>query len=169
MTSIVSKSSSYFFAFTVNREFHCYIFVSLFRTFRFSASEDFGLDLIGVELDDRGMVKVDHQGRTSIPHIFAIGDIQIQTQFTVCIWTTSNSYKQVLSSYFFAFTVNREGMDTVLPGFDKDMTSIVSKSMKKTGIEIFTGANPDPVHRLYLDDVQQLQAGTQQLLLCFHR
>ncbi|MDO7904901.1 dihydrolipoyl dehydrogenase [Paenibacillus sp. JX-17] len=36
-----------------------------------------------------------------------------------------------------------EGMDTVLPGFDKDMTSLVAKSMKKTGIEIFTGAKAE--------------------------
>src|SRR5690606_28044345 len=36
---------------------------------------ELGLDLAGVELDDRGLVKVDHQGRTSNPKIFAIGDI----------------------------------------------------------------------------------------------
>ncbi|EKB53436.1 dihydrolipoyl dehydrogenase [Facklamia hominis] len=33
------------------------------------------LDLAGIELDEHGKVKVDKQGRTSNPHIFAIGDI----------------------------------------------------------------------------------------------
>ncbi len=36
---------------------------------------ELGLDLIGLELDERGLIKVDHQGRTSIPTIFAIGDV----------------------------------------------------------------------------------------------
>ena len=38
-------------------------------------SSGFGADDIGLELDDRGFVKVDAQRRTSLPHIFAIGDI----------------------------------------------------------------------------------------------
>ncbi|MFB5758857.1 dihydrolipoyl dehydrogenase [Paenibacillus medicaginis] len=36
-----------------------------------------------------------------------------------------------------------EGLDTVLPGFDKDMTSLVAKNMKKTNIEIVTGAKAE--------------------------
>jgi len=35
---------------------------------------DIGLDQTGVELDDRGFVRVDEQCRTSVPHIYAIGD-----------------------------------------------------------------------------------------------
>ncbi|ADO56851.1 dihydrolipoyl dehydrogenase [Paenibacillus polymyxa] len=50
-----------------------YLLVTVGR--RPNTDGELGLDLIGVELDERGMVKVDHQGRTSIPHIFAIGDI----------------------------------------------------------------------------------------------
>ncbi|MCL6516777.1 dihydrolipoyl dehydrogenase [Alicyclobacillus sp.] len=38
-------------------------------------TDELGLDAAGVQLTDRGMVQVDHQGRTSNPHIFAIGDI----------------------------------------------------------------------------------------------
>lgn len=34
-----------------------------------------GLDHAGVTLDDRGFVKVDAQRRTSVPHIYAIGDV----------------------------------------------------------------------------------------------
>ncbi|MGV2687083.1 dihydrolipoyl dehydrogenase, partial [Clostridium perfringens] len=36
-----------------------------------------------------------------------------------------------------------EGLDRVLAGFDKDMTSLVTKNMKKTGIEIITGAKAE--------------------------
>jgi dihydrolipoamide dehydrogenase len=38
-------------------------------------SEAIGLELAGVERDERGFVPVDSQQRTSAPHIFAIGDL----------------------------------------------------------------------------------------------
>lgn len=38
-------------------------------------TEELGLEQIGVEKDDRGLIKVDNQGRTSVSNIFAIGDI----------------------------------------------------------------------------------------------
>ncbi len=38
-------------------------------------TDDMGLDLVGVELNDRGLVKVDNQGLTSVDNIYAIGDI----------------------------------------------------------------------------------------------
>lgn len=38
-------------------------------------TDNCGLEQAGVELDERGLVKVDKQGRTSNPNIFAIGDI----------------------------------------------------------------------------------------------
>ncbi|MDU5951174.1 MAG: FAD-dependent oxidoreductase, partial [Paenibacillus macerans] len=50
-----------------------YLLVTVGR--RPNTDGDLGLDLAGVELTDRGLVKVDHQGRTSNPKIFAIGDI----------------------------------------------------------------------------------------------
>ncbi|WP_304452405.1 dihydrolipoyl dehydrogenase [Nocardiopsis sp. YSL2] len=37
--------------------------------------EGFGLDRTGVRLTDRGAVDIDSRGRTSVPHIFAIGDV----------------------------------------------------------------------------------------------
>ncbi|WP_433699368.1 dihydrolipoyl dehydrogenase [Nocardiopsis sp. CA-288880] len=37
--------------------------------------EGFGLDKTGVELTERGAVAIDGRGRTSVPHIFAIGDV----------------------------------------------------------------------------------------------
>jgi dihydrolipoamide dehydrogenase len=50
-----------------------YLLVTVGR--RPNTDGELGLDLIGVELDERGLIKVDHQGRTNIPHIYAIGDI----------------------------------------------------------------------------------------------
>ncbi|MFX3618348.1 MAG: dihydrolipoyl dehydrogenase [Sporolactobacillus sp.] len=38
-------------------------------------TKDLGLDMAGVEATERGLIKVDKQGRTSVPDIFAIGDI----------------------------------------------------------------------------------------------
>jgi dihydrolipoamide dehydrogenase len=37
-------------------------------------TEDLGLERAGVELDDKGHIRVDAQCRTAVPHIFAIGD-----------------------------------------------------------------------------------------------
>lgn len=38
-------------------------------------TDDLGLDIVGVETTDRGLIKVDAQGRTNNPNIYAIGDI----------------------------------------------------------------------------------------------
>ncbi len=37
--------------------------------------KDLGLEEIGVEVDERGFVPVDEQGRTKLPHVYAIGDV----------------------------------------------------------------------------------------------
>ncbi|AIQ18750.1 MULTISPECIES: dihydrolipoyl dehydrogenase [Paenibacillus] len=50
-----------------------YLLVTVGR--RPNTDGELGLDLIGMELDERGLIKVDHQGRTNIPNIYAIGDI----------------------------------------------------------------------------------------------
>src|SRR5690625_3465556 len=36
---------------------------------------DLGLEQVGVEVDDRGLIKIDKQCRTNVEHIYAIGDI----------------------------------------------------------------------------------------------
>lgn len=38
-------------------------------------TDDLGLDIVGVETTDRGLIQVDAQGRTNKPNIYAIGDI----------------------------------------------------------------------------------------------
>ncbi|WJH34254.1 dihydrolipoyl dehydrogenase [Paenibacillus sp. CC-CFT747] len=50
-----------------------YVLVTVGR--RPNTDGELGLDLINMKLTDRGLIEVDKQGRTSIPHIFAIGDI----------------------------------------------------------------------------------------------
>lgn len=49
-----------------------YVMVSVGRT---PNTDDLGLQMASVEVDTSGFVKVDHQGRTSQQHIFAIGDV----------------------------------------------------------------------------------------------
>jgi len=50
-----------------------YLLVTVGR--RPNTDGELGLDLIGVEMTDRGLIKVDDQCRTNVPHIYAIGDI----------------------------------------------------------------------------------------------
>ena len=40
-------------------------------------TNDMGLEQAGVEMTDRGLIKVDKQGRTNVPSIYAIGDIAV--------------------------------------------------------------------------------------------
>ncbi|TYP72523.1 dihydrolipoyl dehydrogenase [Paenibacillus methanolicus] len=50
-----------------------YLLVTVGR--RPNTDGELGLDLINVKMTDRGLIEVDDQCRTSIPHIYAIGDI----------------------------------------------------------------------------------------------
>jgi len=50
-----------------------YLLVTVGR--RPNTDGELGLDLINLKLSDRGLVEVDEQCRTNIPHIYAIGDI----------------------------------------------------------------------------------------------
>ncbi len=50
-----------------------YLLVTVGR--RPNTDGELGLDMLGIKMTDRGLVEVDDQCRTSIPHIFAIGDI----------------------------------------------------------------------------------------------
>ena len=54
----------------------------LFATGRVPNVEGLGLETAGVELNERGAIKVDANSRTSIPSIYAIGDVTDRVQLT---------------------------------------------------------------------------------------
>ncbi|HEY8592983.1 MAG TPA: glutathione-disulfide reductase [Sphingomicrobium sp.] len=54
----------------------------LFATGRRPNVEGLGLGDVGVEIADRGKIKVDEHNRTSVPSIFAIGDVTDRVQLT---------------------------------------------------------------------------------------
>jgi NAD(P) transhydrogenase len=49
--------------------------VVMFCTGRQGATDRLGLERIGLEPDRRGRIPVDEQYRTSVPHVFAVGDV----------------------------------------------------------------------------------------------
>ncbi len=49
-----------------------YVLVSVGRR---PNTEELGLEQIGVDITDRGLIKIDKQSRTSLDNIYAIGDI----------------------------------------------------------------------------------------------
>ena len=54
----------------------------LFATGRHPNTEDLGLEAVGVETGDNGKVGVDEDNRTSVPSIFAVGDVTDRVQLT---------------------------------------------------------------------------------------
>ncbi|UOM33648.1 glutathione-disulfide reductase [Acuticoccus sp. I52.16.1] len=54
----------------------------LFATGRRPATEGLGLETAGVELDGVGAVKVNHESRSSVPSIYAIGDVTNRVNLT---------------------------------------------------------------------------------------
>ena len=54
----------------------------LFAVGRRPNIEDMGLDVAGVEVGDKGQITVDADNRTSVPSIFAIGDVTDRVQLT---------------------------------------------------------------------------------------
>ncbi|ANH68266.1 FAD-containing oxidoreductase [Mitsuaria sp. 7] len=58
----------------------------LIATGRKPNTDDLGLDLAGVRLDERGNIVVDDQLRSSVPHIWALGDCNGRGAFTHTSW-----------------------------------------------------------------------------------
>jgi len=54
----------------------------LFATGRVPNVEGLGLEEVGVELGDKGQIRVDENSRTNIPSIFAVGDVTDRVQLT---------------------------------------------------------------------------------------
>ena len=47
----------------------------LYTAGRCGNTENLGLEAVGIEVDDRGLIKVDETYRTSVPNIYAVGDV----------------------------------------------------------------------------------------------
>ncbi|MFO7990143.1 MAG: dihydrolipoyl dehydrogenase [Desulfotignum sp.] len=47
----------------------------LAATGRRPATSDLGLSVLGIDVDDKGLIPVDDQCRTVLPHVFAVGDV----------------------------------------------------------------------------------------------
>jgi glutathione reductase (NADPH) len=56
--------------------------IVLFATGRAPNIDGLGLDFVGVELTDKGAVKVDEDNRSSVPSIYAVGDVTDRVQLT---------------------------------------------------------------------------------------
>ena len=56
--------------------------VLLFATGRAPRSQGLGLEAVGVELSANGAIKVDDYSQTSVPHIYAVGDVTDRVQLT---------------------------------------------------------------------------------------
>jgi len=54
----------------------------LFATGRVPNVENLGLEAVGVELDDKNAVRVDENSKSSVDHIYAIGDVTNRVQLT---------------------------------------------------------------------------------------
>jgi glutathione reductase (NADPH) len=54
----------------------------MFATGRIPNTEDLGLEAAGVELDNKGAIKVDDQNRSSNPNVYAVGDVTNRIQLT---------------------------------------------------------------------------------------
>lgn len=56
--------------------------VVLYATGRLPASKDLGLEAVGVETRERGAIVVDEANRTSVPSIYAVGDVTDRINLT---------------------------------------------------------------------------------------
>ncbi|QUT03942.1 glutathione-disulfide reductase [Sphingobium phenoxybenzoativorans] len=54
----------------------------LFATGRKPKSDSLGLEEVGVEIDDKGAIKVDDHNRTNVESIYAVGDVTNRVQLT---------------------------------------------------------------------------------------
>lgn len=75
----------------------------------------FGLEGLGIETDDRGLIKVDEHLRTNIPNIYACGDCMSPYQFThVAAHQAWHCAVNSMLSPFYSFKVNYNAIPTCL-------------------------------------------------------
>lgn len=54
----------------------------MFATGRWPATRNMGLEQVGVDMDDRGVIKVDRYSQSSVPSIYAVGDVTGRAELT---------------------------------------------------------------------------------------
>ena len=80
VTRIDKDGDSY--AVTLNDGSEVDVDLVMYATGRRPLTAGLGLDKAGVDLDDKGAIKVDDNWQTSVPHIYAIGDVIDRIQLT---------------------------------------------------------------------------------------
>ena len=68
----------------------------MYATGRAPNTKDIGLEEAGVEINDNGAVAVDGYSRTSVPHVFAIGDVTGRSNLTPVAITEGAAVAQTL-------------------------------------------------------------------------
>jgi pyruvate/2-oxoglutarate dehydrogenase complex dihydrolipoamide dehydrogenase (E3) component len=95
----------------------------LVATGRTPVTADLGLDTAGVEMTDRGYVRVDDHLRTSAEHVWAAGDVAGSAQFTHASW-----------SDFRILRANLTGGDAVTTGRLMPYTVFVTPELARVGL-----------------------------------
>ena len=95
----------------------------LVATGRAPVTDDLGLDLAGVELTDRGFVRVDDHLRTTADHVWAAGDVAGSPQFTHASW-----------SDFRILKANLTGGDAVTTGRLVPYTVFITPELARVGL-----------------------------------
>lgn len=95
----------------------------LVATGRSPVTGDLGLELAGVELTNRGFVRVDDHLRTSADHVWAAGDVAGSPQFTHASW-----------SDFRILKANLTGGDAVTTGRLVPYTVFITPELARVGL-----------------------------------
>jgi NAD(P) transhydrogenase len=135
--SLVAETDHVHFGLDSGKQLYCDIV--LFAAGRTSNVEGLNLDQIGIELGDRGLVKVNDKYQTSVPNIYAAGDV---IGFPAL---ASTSMEQARVAMVHAFGLRyKEQMSMVLPLAvytipEISMVGLSEDDCQKQGIEYLVG------------------------------
>ena len=106
---------------------------------RRSNTENLNASAVGIKLGDRGLVLVDQEFRTSVPHIFAVGDV---IGFPALASTSMEQARRAVS-HAFGLPI-RAGISPVLPNGiytipEVSMVGETEESLKKQGVDYVVG------------------------------
>jgi pyruvate/2-oxoglutarate dehydrogenase complex dihydrolipoamide dehydrogenase (E3) component len=98
----------------------------LVATGRTPVTRDLGLDAAGVETDDRGYVRVDEHLRTTVPGVFAVGDVNGGPQFT---YVSLDDHRIVLDQ------LTGDGSRTTTDRVAVPMTTFLTPPLSRVGLD----------------------------------